>query len=492
MMEEKAALEAEHRRTLKALAALESKQGNTNEAIAYLNDLKKREAEVSSQNQQKPNGDVYKEIATLYEHSNRVELAIAEYQAMARALPSDPVPHQELGRIYEAQKKLEPAAQEYSRASQLNIADPISDRLKIGEMYQRSHQLNRAVDELEKLYNAHKLDTRVMSALALAYRQNGADEKAIAIYDALLKIDSSQTWVQDSRAECLARIGRYPEAEAVYTGEIDRNLNTASRQTYANLKHILEVEKMPAKFLEFLKPRFEKAPTNSTLQGVIYDEYVSLGKEPEGQKYITGVIGKAGAARRAALESYAIQLQLHKHASESIEVFRTIAKENPKDLVAWMNLADQLDFNGQLDAANQIYIDQAARTDVPPLQRSNVERRLAMRYADQKKYAEGRAIFQKIFDAEKRDFDAAMRLGDLIEKSAAPEEAIAFYKALLPISSYPLLVRVDIHNRTGNLYVKINKKDEAVSEYRETLKIDPENTIALEAVKKLTQPAVTH
>ena len=129
------------------------------------------------------------------------------------------------------------------------------------------------------------------------------------------------------------------------------------------------------------------------------------------------------------------------------------------------------------------------RTDLAPNDKSSLERKLADRYVMQGKWKEGRAAFQKIFDANKDNFDAAMRLGDLIEKTGTPEEAIQFYRSLLKIPSYQpkdrAFLQVDIHNRTGNLYAGIKRNSDAITEYHEVLKLDPENAVALGALKLL-------
>lgn len=483
-LQEKAALEAEQRTALKALAGLAGGENKTDDAIGYLNDLKQREAEIYRGSDRLPDGEVYKSIATLYERSKRIDKAIKEYQDMARVLPSDPVPHEELGRLYESLKKIDAAAAEYSSGAALSGKDPVPDQLKIAQMYQRNQMVDKAIATLEKLYAANQKNIEIMTTLADVYRLAKQDEKALAVYDALVKVNATLAWVQDKRAACLVNLRRYPEAEAVFVQEITRN-PTAGRQSYTDLAHVYGLEGRAAAFLDFIKPRFEKSPNNATAMAVVYDEYVRLGKEADGQAYISDVIDKHPAYRRICLEAYANLLQVEKHNAASLAIYRKVANENSKDIAAWINLADQLDYNGEHEAANKIYLDQITRADLPLPQRASLQRKLAMRYAQQQKLPESRALFQKIFNDEKRDFDAAMRLGDLIEKTGTPTEAIAFYQSLLPVQTYPLIVRVDIHNRSGSLYEKLNKKADAVEEYRATLKLDPDNAVANAAIKKI-------
>ena len=97
MLVEKATLETAQRQALNRLAGLESKENKFDQAIVHLVDLKKREAEMYRGANQPPDGEVFKNIATLYERGNHIDKAIAEYEDMAKALPSDPIPHDELG-----------------------------------------------------------------------------------------------------------------------------------------------------------------------------------------------------------------------------------------------------------------------------------------------------------------------------------------------------------------------------------------------------------
>ncbi len=482
-MQEKASLEAEQRSALKGLAAICSKELKYDEAIGYLNDLKARDAEVAKIHQQPQTGDTYKDIAVLYERSNRPDLAILEYRQMCIIVPKDPMPHRELGRVYEAQKKFDLAGDEYTKASVLTPGEPVPDKLKIAEMYQRNNNLDKAQKSLEDLYALNLKNIQVMTQLAEVYRLQKLEVKALSVYDAMIKVDPTLAWVQDHRAESLIRLKRYAEAEDIYGQEIARNPQ-AGAASYASLRHVFELEEHPEKFMAFMKPRFEKTPANSTAMMIIYDDYLRTGKEADGQTYIMTVIDKLKNTRRICLEIYAHILQSHKHNPESLEIFRQIAAQNAKDLSAWMNLADELDYNQKVEEANQIYLDQIARPELPLDQKANLQRRIAMRFASQKKYPEARAAFQSIFDKRPADYDAAMRLGDIVEKQGNMAEATAFYISLVPLK-YPEIAQIDIHNRLGAIYANQKKFPDALLQFKETLKIDPANSIALKAVKVL-------
>src|SRR5260221_12262905 len=60
MLQEKAALDAEQITALKGLASIASSDNKLDDSIGWLTELKKREAEIAKQNQQLPDGEVYK------------------------------------------------------------------------------------------------------------------------------------------------------------------------------------------------------------------------------------------------------------------------------------------------------------------------------------------------------------------------------------------------------------------------------------------------
>ena len=136
LVQETAALESEQRNALRSLAGLAKKESKTDLAIEFLEDLKMREQAITRKTGQAQGGDVYHDIATLYEHAGKLNLAIKEYEAMAQAVPKDPVPHEEMARLYEMQKKYELAEAQYRQASNKATTDPVPDIVKIAEMYQ--------------------------------------------------------------------------------------------------------------------------------------------------------------------------------------------------------------------------------------------------------------------------------------------------------------------------------------------------------------------
>ena len=60
--------------------------------------------------------------------------------------------------------------------------------------------LDMAVKELEALKKTYPKKVEVLTALALVYRRTKQDEKALRLYDEIIKSNPSQGWVQDARA----------------------------------------------------------------------------------------------------------------------------------------------------------------------------------------------------------------------------------------------------------------------------------------------------
>lgn len=492
---ENEALKAEQYNALKGLADLASTENKTEEAIRWLSEVLKKDEERAKIAHMPMKGDAYHDIALLYERDKKLDLALDVYKKWSLAIPNDPIPFEERGRLMDVQGHVEESVAAY-KAAALAVAhqnkteapadktkDPVQDSLKAAEVYQRHKVFDKAIAELNALHKANPNNKEILSDLGLVYRETRQDLKSLETYDALLALDPSQRWVMDQKAIALMHLKRYDESKAIYVQEIDHN--PTNRQTYADLALVYQEMGQRDAFLAWLKPRFEKTPANTTLMAVVYDEYVRLMHEAEGQQYILSVIDKVKPQRRAALEAYANQLQVHRHNPESLDVYRTIATENAKDLNAWMSLADQLDFNSKPEEADKIYLDQIARADLPAQERQALRQRLGMRYMHHGKLEEAQAIFEALHTQNPKDFNVAMTLGGVLIKRNRNDDAIAYYQKLLDIASYPLVVRVDIHLQIGALYEKENKKQEALNAYQEALKLDAKNAVAMDALKKL-------
>jgi len=483
-----AGIQAAQVRALRGLSEVAQAENKPDEALQWLEQVRTRESEIFHKAGQPINPQIYHDIALLYEQTHKPDLAIKTYLELTQALPNDYRPYEELGRLYAAQNQLDRAVAAYQKAASFpNHPNPISERLKIAQLYQRQAQtdkryFDKAIDEYEAIRVESPKDKQVLTELAQVYRQAGQDTKALAIYDALQGLDPTLRWVDDAKAVVLTNLKRYDDARALYIRQITRD--PENRQNYANLANLWAKEGKREGFIDWVKPRFEKTPSNLTLMGVTLDEYTRQKREEEGWAYLKSVIEK-NSAQRPVLEAYANLLELRQKRAESLAVYRRIAEANPSDISAQSQLADQLDFNNQKEEANQVYVALIARTDVPDTVRQSVRRQLGARYARQAKWADAVAQYQELVKQNAKDFDAAMTLGTILVQAGREADAIALYAKVLTEKDFPAVVYVDAHNRLGALYEKQNNKPEAIRQYQEALKLDKDDTIATDGLKRL-------
>lgn len=476
-----AAVKAQQLDALRGLAAVADAEGKTDEAVSYWNQVKSREAAVAAQTNQPPNPETYRAIATAYEKAKKPDLAIKEFQALAQALPTDPTPYEDLARVYESQDRVEDAAAAFRQA--MNRAeDPLSEGLKLAELYRRHQKLDQAISEFEQLQGKYPQESRLFAPMAQTYEQAGKDEKALATYDALLKVDANAHWAEDKKATVLSRLKRYPEAQAIYVKELDRNPD--SYQTYADLARIYQLEGRADAYLAWLQARLDKTPARTNLMAAVVDAYTQQKREDAGWAYVRGMVDRH-KTERPVLEAYAGLLSRRERRPEALEVYRQIAALSPNDLDAQTNVADQLDLNGKKEEGNQIYLDLIARPAVKADERLGLRRILASRYVQQGKMVEAIAQLQEIRKTNPNDFLATEAQAQALSSLGRDQEAVPLFASLLKQTDYPPAVRAQIHDAIGGIYEKQGRKTDALGEYREALKLNPDDPKAAQGLKRL-------
>lgn len=476
-----AALKAARMEALRGLARLAVSEGKTQEAVAWWNKVKEAEVAESVKTGHAPDPQTYLEIARLYEQAKNLELAAEEYRALARVAPTDPTPHAKLAELYAKQGHLEQAIAAY-RAAVERASDPTPYRLEIADLYRRNKQLDKALAEYEALRTENPNDIRIYDPLARAYEQAGQDEKALAAYEALAKREPTFRWVEGRKAVILTRLKRYDAARALY--EKQQESNPDDLQVYADLANLYKLEGRPDAFLPWLKARFEKTPASGALLTALLDEFARQQKAEAGWAYLREAAEKRKTDRRF-LESYAGLLAQRNRKADALEVARQIAAQNPKDIAAQSTLIAQLDANGKPEEATRINEALVALADLPVSQRTGLRRRLAQRYAKAGRSAEAIAQYQEIVKAVPTDFVSTLTLAQLLTEAGRYTDAASLYLNLSQQNSYPPEMRAQFLVRLGGVYEKQGVKADAIVQYREALKMSPQNAEAAAALKRL-------
>ncbi|HZT40926.1 MAG TPA: tetratricopeptide repeat protein [Chthonomonadaceae bacterium] len=480
-----AAIQAEQLDAMRGLADLADAEGKTDEAISWWSKVQAKEAAAAGPSGHSEDPKTYQAIARLYEKAKQPDKALQEYQAMAQALPKDPTPYDEIARIDEAQGRFEPAADAYRQAA-TRAEDPLGERIKAAELYRRHNMLDKALAEYEQLErsnpSADPNDSRIYGPMAQIYEQSGQDEKALAAYDTLLKRDPSAGWAQDRKAIVLSRLKRYDDARALYEKEIDRTPETY--QTYADLARIYELEGKPDAYLAWLQARLEKTPDNATLMAALIDAYTRQKREEAGWAVVKGIVDKH-KDQRSLQEAYATLLARKDRNAEALEVFRQIAAAHPDDLDAQTTLAAELDRNNKPEEANALFEQMIARPALSVSQRVGLRRLLAQRYVQQGKLPQAIAQLQEAHKADPNDFLVSAGLAKMLVQTGKESEALPLYTELLQHTDYPEAMRAQIRDDIAAIYEKQGRKAEAIGQFKEALKLNPDDTDAAAGLKRL-------
>ena len=479
-----AAARANRLESLKGLASLAQQQNRIEEAVEWQRQAQKMEtAQAEKTSRPQPN-ETYLAIVRTYEQGGKIEEAIKECQKWAEALPKDPQPYAELARLREGQKRIEDAASAYRKGAE-RARDPVAYRLQAAELYRRNHKNDLALAEYEAIRAKYPNDARPLSPMAQTYELQGKDEKALAAYETLIKADPTAYWVEDRRALCLIRLKRYPEARALYEKEIARV--PENFQPYADLSRVYGLEGRQEAYLPWLKARLETTPANRTLQTVVLDEHIRLKREAEGWAYLKALVMEKNRAKRPVLETFSSLLVQRSKRAEALDVYRVIAAQNPKDLDVQNTLAEQL-FAGDdkaRDEAIKIYETQIARADLSVAERLGLRRKLADKLEAVKRTEDAIAQCRAILKEQPGEFNTSMVLSRLLTAAGRWPEAVTVLLNQSQKKDYPVPVRATILNTVAGLYEKNGKKTDAIGQYRETLRLDPNNADATAALKRL-------
>jgi len=474
-----ATVRAERLEAMRQLAEIADKANDLDAAIRWQQQIKAEEAATAERTNGVPNAATYIALAHLYQRAKKPELAIKELDALTqtRQLHKDAFApaYEELALVYESQKRTEEAAAAYRRAA-IYSRDPLSDRLHAADVYQRAGKLPMAITEFEELRKDLPKEGRVLSPLAMAYRQAGRDEDALKVYDSLLALDPRANWARDQKAAVYSHMKRYDDARALYEDQIAAY--PENRQLYADVAFVFQSQGKADAFLDWLKPRFEKSPGNATIMAALVDESIRQKKEDAAWALLRDS-AERHKTNRGLVEAAAGVMVQHNRLDDALALDRIVAAQYPKDLSAQTSLADALFAAGHKEEATRLYGTLIARTDLKPGEKLSLRRLYAQGLVDQKALPEAIAQLQEIVHEDPNDADSASRLAQELEAAGRAQEAIPVLQGLATREVYPAVVRAQIDDKIGGLFLKAGDKSNAELAYRSALKLNPKDPAAL-------------
>ncbi len=155
------------------------------------------------------------EYARVLEQSGRPEAARTEYKTILDQAPSFLPAWTALARNHRHAGEISQAMACFERAVALNAYDRDA-RFELALLLIRQQRWSAAEQELEFLVQLDSQDREAAFHLAVALAHDGASDKALALYDRLLREDPFAVAARVNRAGLLDSLGRTADAEADY------------------------------------------------------------------------------------------------------------------------------------------------------------------------------------------------------------------------------------------------------------------------------------
>jgi tetratricopeptide (TPR) repeat protein len=155
--------------------------------------------------------------------TSKPEEAIAAYRQAAILQPRDTEPHLAAGLLLEKEGKTSESIAEYQQAFAL---DPSSDATTaLANIYMRAHRFPEAEEYLRKLVEAHADDAGAHIQLGRTFAAEGKNDAAIAELETGTKLAPTDLSAQRDLADLYSTTGKNDRAEALYRALIAGNPN---------------------------------------------------------------------------------------------------------------------------------------------------------------------------------------------------------------------------------------------------------------------------
>ena len=148
---------------------------------------------------------------------------------------------------------------------------------------------------------------------------------------------------------------------------------------------------------------------------------------------------------------------------------------NPTDVSMQMAVVDTLDKSGKKEEATKRLIALAEQKDLPLATRIGFKKQLGMRYLGEQKQDAALPYLLEVAKNTRDDFQAVAIVAAMLEKDGRDEEMVPIYTGLLAVKGQPVTFFSEIHKRLARIHTKKGRKAEAIAQYKEALKLNPED-----------------
>ena len=393
--------------------------------------------------------------------------------------------------------------------------------LDLGAALYREGRFDEAARAFEQAAELDPGSLEVWESLGWAYRKAGRPEKAKEVWSRILKVDPERAslwnqvaaidieredWaaaadslamslslepgeshVRSRLAMALESAGRFEEAAQAYEELVRRDPENLT--AILRLASFYERSGETGRALEALSAASRRMPRFAHIFGI---HIARLEARRADQAYARGDFTRAAEGYRDAVESNPRDLGYlenlgwaHRRAgdlAEAVEVWRVARARNPRDAMLARHLADAVHESGDREEARRLYLEaweKAPGTD------DAVPYRLAELALEESRADEAVEWIQTLLSSRRfprADELWSQRIAGLFARFEVPGPGIEIFRARAKVSSAPretAAAESRLQALAGRLARENADYERAVDYYREALRLDPKNRVAL-------------
>jgi tetratricopeptide (TPR) repeat protein len=487
---------------------------------------------------------LYVSLARIYENQGKVDLAAGVFERWALKKPNDPEPLLGLARAREAQKRPADAADLYEQVITRKPKDPVAylalakmqetatkkdDAEKtykrliavlpknpdghrlLGNFYLQQGRYGDAIASFAVLKQLDPKDPVGYLSSANAYERAQRFPEALAEYQALVKMKPEDISMRVQKARLLEAMKRYDDAIAEYR-ELER---IAPKSMYAsNVARILESQGKNKEALEEYKRIYlldPKNPQNRAMWAAALEKAERYGDAIHEYELI---LESNKNANWAWIRIGGIYRKMKRYADARVAYMNVV--ESPTDAGEVYGLLEEIYYDeGRVDAWIAFLKAQIDRFPSSTLILSKLEATFVKEKRQDELYTfldtmatknelnrgfqlgyaallqrhgkpdRALAIHQKLAASAPDDFPIRETILAELEKAGKQAEMAKTIEEIVKIKSVPAVTAASYRVRLAAIYEKASRNADAKALYAEAMKLDPKNTIAAEAFKRL-------
>ncbi len=447
---------------LQGLADIAQSTHHLHQAIGWLEQAKHEDEAYEASNHQPVRMTPYREIASIYLQLKEPQKAVDELVKLTKALPLAAEPYSLLANIYEQQNDIPDAVSALKKASE-RAKSPINYSLELATLYRQHNMLSQAEDTYEALLKNSPNDQALITNLAQTQQTAGDLSQALLNYEKLAKLEPQSYWILDREAAILTIQKHYRQALVLRNRLIDAE--PADPQVYADQLHLYTLMGRQDDWFTLMQNKVKKYPSDAILLSALMDGYNTAGQEVTAGNAFMSSLASKNASHAKVLEAISEAYQNHGDMKTATQYLQKAAAIAPDDVSLNINLANLLDSQQKVDAANGIYSDLIANKVLSQQTRNKLRCDLAQRLSNQGKIPEAILEYKSALNANPLDEKAFHSLATLYNQQHMVKQMISLCTTTYSLANASLLLQAEAHCIAGTGYQQEQNIAEAKSQF---------------------------